>query len=125
MSKINDTDDWGIDFESFFHITSTYGEFSIDRFANDDNKKCDKFNSLHYCRGTNGIDAFSFNWKNDFNWLCPPISLIGKTIRHLKHCKAKGVLFLPEWKSAYFWPLITQDGKHFKSFIKHYISLDP
>lgn len=125
LSKWNDTDDWGIDFETYDYLTKNYGQFSCDRFANSTNTKCQKFNSLHYCPGSAGVNAFSFDWKNEFNWLCPPIHLIAKTIKHLEHCKAVGVLLLPEWKSAYFWPLISGKDQRFKAFVKHYLLLDP
>ena len=28
------------------------------------------------------VNAFTCNWEGDFNWLCPPINLIGGTIKH-------------------------------------------
>ena len=36
---MNDTDNWSIDNESFNIITNKYGAFSVDRFANNLNKK--------------------------------------------------------------------------------------
>ena len=99
--------------------------FTIDRFADDFNKKVNKFNSKYYCPQTQQVDAFAVDWSGEFNWLSPPVKLIGKTIRHMKACKAKGVLFTPEWRSAYFWPLLTNDGIYFSDFIKDYVRLDP
>ena len=89
--------------------------FTVDRFADDLNTKCKKFNSKHFCPNSSEINAFSCNWKNDFNWLCPPIYLVGKTIRHLQMCKGRGVLFVPLWESAYFWPMLTTDKNSSKN----------
>ena len=44
------------------------------------------------------------------NFLCPPISLIGSTIRYLRLCKASGTLVIPVCPSAYFWPIIFPNG---------------
>ena len=125
ISKELDTDNWSIDNETFFYIKSIYGNFTVDRFADHVNNKVKTFNSKLYCPGTDSVNAFSCNWENDFNWLCPPIHLISKTIQHLKNCSAKGVLFVPFWPSSYYWPLLTSDGKNFKDFVKHFIMLDP
>lgn len=125
ISKSVDSDDWGVDFETFNYIQSIYGNFTIDRFASFHNKKVERFNSKFFCPGTSGVNAFTQNWRNEFNWLCPPISLLGECLNHLKLCNGKGVLLVPLWKSSYFWPLLTPDGKVFYDFIKHYLLLQP
>ena len=53
------------------------------------------------------------------------MSLIGEALKHAKICKAKGVLFVPEWKSAYYWPLITPNGHTFFNFVRDYVLSDP
>ena len=83
------------------------------------------FNSKYLCPDSSGINAFAQNWKGEFNWLCPPVKLIGKALKHASFCKAKAVLFVPEWKSSYFWTLLTKNGVQFKYFVKHYLYLDP
>ena len=101
LSKSLDTDDWSIDDNSFNHIERTFGVFTMDRFADDQNTKVHRFNSKYHCPYTLNVDAFTTHWGKDFNWLCPPINLIGKTLTHIKNCKAKGVLFVPNWPSKY------------------------
>ena len=125
LSKLNDSDNWGIDFETFGFIQSKFGKFTIDRFADENNKKHAIFNSKFYCPFTSGVNAFTFNWSNHFNWLCPPVHLIGEVLIHMKLCKAKGVLLAPLWTSSYFWPLLTTNGKEFDTFVKDYLLLDP
>ena len=72
------------------------------------------------------MNTFTSHWGQEFNWLlCPPISLIGEALKHAKRCKSEGVLLVPEWKSAYFWPLITPDGEKFYPFVLDYLVLDP
>ena len=125
ISKEVDTDNWGIDNETFAYIQIKFGKFDVDRFADNNNNKVDNFNSKYHCPGSSAINCFTCNWKSSFNWLCPPIYLIGKILRYLELCKGKGVLFAPIWTSAYYWPMLTNDGKVFKSFIKKFLFLDP
>lgn len=74
---------------------------------------------------TSCVNCFTERWNTKFNWLCPPIDLVGETLTHMKICKSSGVLIVPEWKSAYFWPLLTPDGKVFYDFVKDCLVLDP
>ena len=101
-SKHKDTDDWSIDTQSFNDISKRYGPFTIDRFADSKNRKTARFNSKFFCPGTETVNCFTDNWKNENNYLCPPISLIGSTIRHLRLCRASGTLIIPIWPSAYY-----------------------
>ena len=94
-------------------------------YADDKNKKHFKFNSKFHCPNSSAVNAFSCDWSNDFNWLCPPISLIRKTIKHARDCKCRGVLFVPFWKSAYYWPLLTSDWHSYFEFVKYFLVLDP
>ena len=71
FSKLTDTDDWSIDSETFDYIQQTFGIFTIDRFADNLNKRVDRFNSKFYCPATEHIDVFSTDWANEFNWLSP------------------------------------------------------
>jgi len=124
-SKMVDTDDWTIDNVTFQKICLELGKVTIDRFSNNLNCKVSIFNSKYYCPKSSGRDAFTFDWsKTLLNWLCPPIGLINSTINHLKLCKAKGILIIPEWPSSYFWPLLFQkDSK--QSFIKKVLYVNP
>ena len=113
--EILDTDDWGLSRSFVSFLERRYGKFSLDAFANDYNCKCDQFCSLYHVPGSSGIDAFNFDWSNEFLLLVPPVSIIGRVLQHLLLCQAKGVLVVPCWPSAYYWPLLIND---FKIFIK-------
>lgn len=75
-SKFNDTDDWSIDDKGFYQIYNRFGNFTVDRFSNDINKKVSRFNSKFYCPGTSNVNAFTADWSSENNWLCHPVSLI-------------------------------------------------
>ena len=116
---------WSIDDGSFNIINNKYGPFSVDRFANNLNKKINKFNSKYFCPETSHANAFTNDWSRDHNWLCPPISCIGSVLRHLTLCKARGVLLVRIWPSSYYWSLIYPDGDRMANFVKQYIVIEP
>ena len=124
FSKYNDTDDWSIDDKSFNLISRRFGPFTIDRFADNINRKTERFNSKFYCPHTESVNCFTNNWKSERNYLCPPISLIGSTIRHLRLCKARGTLVVPVWNSAYYWPILFPKGI-VASFVKEFFVFEP
>ena len=124
-SRMNDTDNWSIDNESFDIINNKYGPFSVDRFANNLNKKVNKFNSKYFCPGTSHVNAFTDDWRRDHNWLCPPISCIGSVLRHLILCKARGALLVPIWPSSSYWPLYYPNGDRMADFVKQHIEIEP
>ena len=105
-AEVLDTDDWGIS-EAFSGILQgRYGEFTVDLFANDRNRKATRFYSFYHNPGCSGVNAFSHNWGDEFALMVPPVSLVGKALCHLRLCRGKGVLVVPCWPSAYFWPLL-------------------
>ena len=74
--------------------------------ANGNNTKLTWFNSKFSDPLTEGVDAFTFDWSRDNNWLVPLVSLIAHTIKHVQLSKTVGTLLVPKWKSAIFWPLL-------------------
>ena len=101
------------------------GPLDIDRFADNINAKLPRFDARFHCPKAENVNTFTSDWGRDFNWWCPPIFLIADTIAHARICRAKGVLLIPEWPSAYYWPIISPDGKHFAEFVKNHLVLDP
>ena len=124
FSRLNDTDDFSIDYQSFNFIQKKLGVCTIDRFADDKNTKLRRFNSKYYCPYSEGVNAFSHNWIDELNWLSPPINLIGNTLKHARRCYLKGILFIPLWESAYYYPMI-HDGYRFREFVKDHLILKP
>ena len=80
---------------SFELISSLYGPFTIDIFADNFNYKGKKSNSMYYCPEISHVNAFTANWIEEENWLCTPVSFIGSIIQHLKLRKAKRILLVP------------------------------
>ena len=112
LSKTIDLDDWQLSPELFAMLHRAWEPFTIDRFAASYNTQLPRFNYRFWCPQAEAVDAFTQNWSNERNWICPPVSLIIPVIRHMSVCKATGTLIVPSWPSAIFWPAIkTEPGK--------------
>ena len=90
----------------------------MDRFASFHNSQLPRFNSRCWNPGAEAVDAFTVNWVGENNWLCPPIALIPRVLRHAQACSAKGTLVVPVWPSAAFWPLLCIANGCFAPFVK-------
>ena len=74
------------------------------------------FNSRYLCPETEGVNAFSLDWSNEFNFPVPPVYLIIKTIHHFLSSSsvARAVLLCP---SATFWPLLHKKVNEFHELV--------
>ncbi|XP_072032817.1 uncharacterized protein [Amphiura filiformis] len=100
-----------------------WGPHTVDRFADELNCKIKRFNSRYWCPQTEHVDAFSTNWAGENNWLVPPINQVGAVLAHIAACAAVGTLVVPEWPSAYFWPLLFSKQSPFAHLVSHIIRL--
>ena len=123
MSKMVDLDDYSVHNDIFLLLEDRWGPHSIDRFACSYITKLPRFNSRFLQPGTEAVDAFTQDWSSENNWLVPPITLVGRLLSHMRDCKAVGSLIVPMWKSAYFWPLLCNDGVHLNFCVKDWLFL--
>ena len=87
-------------------------------FASHYNNQLNRFNTRYASPGSEAVDALVQDWNDEVNWVCPPIYLIPKVIRHMKRCRAKGALIVPEWLSGLFWPVLCKNQYEFEHFVK-------
>ena len=111
LSKGQDHDDWAVHDRIFKLFNKTHGPFTLDPFASNLTKKTAKFFSRFWCEGSAGVDGLAYSWKNETVWVVPPPRLIPKILVHMKKCKASGIMVLPRWQSAIFWPLLNNGKK--------------
>ena len=55
-----------------------------------------------FCQHSDGVDALSFSWEHENNYVVPPVNVIPKVLKHMKSCFAKGVLIAPYSPSSAF-----------------------
>ena len=111
LSKVEDIEDWQVHPSVFHLLQARCGPFTLDAFASNLSNKTKKFYSKYWCKDTSGVNAFSYDWGKENLWLVPPPRLISQVLFHARKCKAVGILVVPKWQSAAFWPLIW-DGKN-------------
>ena len=114
LSRCFDADDWSIRTFIFKYLNEDYGPFTIDRFATDYNAKCLRFNSRWWVPGCESVDALKQNWDLENNWIVPPPRLILDCLKKIDSEKVKGVLIIPNWTSAEFWPIVLELIEHKK-----------
>lgn len=95
----------------FSHLNGKWGPFTVDRFANDQNKKVPRFYSKCFDKNSEGVDAFNYTWENENNLLVPPISCICQVILKCQTEHLVGTLVVPYWVSAEYWPLLKPGGR--------------
>ena len=66
---------------------------------------------------------FAQDWGYDNNWLCPPVCLIVRVLKHMEVCLAKGTIVIPLWKSSFFWSICARDGVHWNYFVVDWVYL--
>jgi len=106
QSRWLDPNDWRLSQVSWDLIERRWGPHTMDRMADSQNSKCGRFNSIRWCPGTSGVDCFTQNWEKENNYVCPPINLIARVLKHLKYCNAKGTIIVPKWPAQPWWPLL-------------------
>ena len=117
ISRLIDHEDWEVSGKCFDLMNGLWGPFTIDRFANFNNKKLNRYNSLYWNPGSEAIDAFSQNWQFENNWLVPPVFSVLRAIKHLLFCKARGTLIVPKWISAPYWPYIFDENLCYRAYV--------
>ena len=90
ISENIDYDDWTTKSEFFLFFQSIWGEFTIDLFADNENRKCNRFCSRYWCPGTFKVDAFSFDWTGENSWIVPPTYLVTRCIKHFFASRGNG-----------------------------------
>ena len=66
-SRWADKDDWSLVYEKFAYLDTRRGPRTLDRFSNDRNAKCVRFNTELPCAAAESIDAFAQVWGTDNN----------------------------------------------------------
>lgn len=107
LSKVRDVDDFGLSAAVFAQVLSTFGPFSVDRFASSHNTKLPRFNAFFWCPGVEAVNAFSQDWgQGGVSYCFLPPHLVARTIQHARACRARAVLVVLGWRSAPWWPLL-------------------
>ena len=123
LLKIREVDDWSICDSLLDMIQTRWGPLEVGFFASEHNAKLPVFFSRFWCEKSSGVDAFTVDWTCFYGLFVPPVHLVERVLKKIQYCGVKGVLIIPEWRSASFWPLLCDDKGHFRSFVQDMIYL--
>ena len=129
LSKMTDHYDFSLDAGIFGGLDVLWGPHLVDRFSSAKTVlvRSGRYNARLWqtvSAGCEGIDAFAQEWQGVMNWVHPPYRLIGRTILHMRQCKAWGTVVVPWWEKAVWWPLLRQ-GEGWAGFVREAKSLGP
>ena len=98
----------------------------MDLFADTKNAKTAVFYSRYRCPGASGTNAFSVPWTCMVAWICPPVTKIPEVVKRIVRSEQlTGVLVIPVWQTAVFWPFISPDGIHVTECFGKVVSFRP
>ena len=123
LSMVIEKNDWGISFEILSMIENKLGSLDVEYFAAEHNAKLPLFYSKFWFYQSSSVDTFTYDWSQSFGLYVPPIILVSRVLKKMESCRAKGILVIPEWRSANFWPLICTNHGEMKSFILDWMHL--
>ena len=95
--NFTDNLEWEISDKIFAKVCKIFGKPDVDMFASRLNKKLSMYVSWHPDPGARDIDAFAVTWTDDFVYLFPPFSLVGRALQKVVADGARAVLIAPEW----------------------------
>jgi hypothetical protein len=123
LSKLLIPDDFSLSRKFFRQLEDRFGPHSIDLFSSNENNLCDRFYSLHWCRGSGGVQAFAYDWSGEVAWIHCPYRMVGRVWRKLQHDGVTATMLIPAWESATWWRLLVPDGVHFAEAVVDWVWL--
>ena len=115
-----DYDDWKVDPSWFAVLDNLWGFHTVDCFVSCYNKQISRFYNRLWSPGAEEVNVFTVDWQGEVCWWVPPLHLVMRVVKHVRRCMATGMLVVPVWKSAPYWPVLCPDGAHFSGFIHHW-----
>jgi len=100
----NDRTEWTLNKSVFQNICKKLYKPNIDLFASRLNYQVKPFISWTPDPEAFAIDAFTVNWKQWLIYAFPPFSLVQRCLRKLDGDVAEGVLIVPLWTTAVWFP---------------------
>jgi hypothetical protein len=113
--KEADRDEWRL-VQAIFDKVQTFtvsvfgSELTVDRMATRASRRLERYNSVSSVDPeAEAWSAFGVDWdvgprgEPEISYCFPPFCLIPRVIQHIRQCKAKAVIIVPEWPSQSWW----------------------
>lgn len=104
LSKGINSDNWSVADSDFSYLDKKFGPFSINLFATCENRKCDRFYSQSFEKGSAGTAAFAQKWEGEWVYAAPPITYVMRTIQKAANSCLNGAILVPCGRGPSFGP---------------------
>ena len=96
-----------------------WGPHTINCFASvqREQQAMERYRSTYRNPGCELVDVFTVTWSKEKNWLFPPPYLIPHVLRLMSAGGEHGALFVPQWPSAVWWPLLVEMTGSWRAFV--------
>ena len=110
-SRLKFASDWTLSPAARRVITDRYGMPTIDRFAQPHDPVVPRYNCPYPYPASEGHDAFTQDWTNEFNWCCPPFALADAVVQKLiDEPGAAAIVILPDIEAR--WSPLLREIAH-------------
>ncbi|XP_052228265.1 uncharacterized protein LOC127842674 isoform X1 [Dreissena polymorpha] len=100
--------EWSLNKTVVNHLFWMWETPLIDLFATAENKQCPVFCSWNLDTLALTQDALSISWEGMMAYAFPPISLLGKVLKHMMKFQCELILIAPMWERQHWYPMILQ-----------------
>ena len=105
---LEDATKWKLSPVLFHKTVEKFGKPDIDIFTTRINKHLDRYVSWHPEPEAMAINAFSLSWNNNYFYMFPPFSLVGRVLANINRDKTNAVIVVPDWSTQYWYPQLLQ-----------------
>ncbi len=123
LSKLLIPDDFAVSWTHFQRMERRFGTHSIDQIALGAKNLFDRFYSLHMCKGSEGVNAFAYDWSGVTAWIYCPYKIVGRVWEKSQHDGAIATMLIPLRESATWWRLVVPDAAHFVEAVVDWVWL--
>ena len=109
---LQDATEWKLHPELFQKIVDKFGKPDIDLFASRISRQLKSYVSWHPEPEAMAVNAFSLNWNNNYFYMFPPFSLVGRVLAKINRDKTEAVIVVPDWSTQYWYPQLMQMTSH-------------
>ena len=104
----NDQTEWKLDPQVLTDIFTLFGRLVLDLFASRLNYQLPHYVYCIPYPNAVGVDAFTLDWRTQYNYAFPPFSLIPQVLQKLEEDQAEMVLVAPHWLTQFWLPKLTR-----------------
>ena len=99
---LEDATEWKHNPALFQKIVKNFGKPDIDLFATRINKQLDRYVYWHPEPEAMAMNAFSLTWNNNYFYMFPPFSLVGRVLAKIQRDKTNAEIVAPDWSTEYW-----------------------